>query len=405
MGKDRRKRDLEEVETSHSSKNNHRGSKHMQEDSRSERHVKKKHHKNKNDSDSDSSDSTEKQRLRDLRERDEFADRLKKKDRDKTRNVSQPLGSDRFHYLTYTYFISEKRAYEEAAKRLKLEAQDRERIIPKLRVESRRKYLEKRKEDKVAELEADILDDEYLFQEEILTERERKDRDHKRKLLELAKDHERARELERVQRYHMPQDARKGKSDEKYEEVDERERVPHYEQRKWEEEQMSSAVFRFGARDAKEKQLKDEGKEYDLEEKPKLTESQKKRLTLEETKRSLPIFPFKDDLIDAIKNHQVLIIEGETGSGKTTQIPQYLHEAGFTEDNKMIGCTQPRRVAAMSVSARVAEEMGVKLGNEVGYSIRFEDCTSERTFIKYMTDGTLHREFLFGTRFAGVQVQ
>ncbi|CAG2066068.1 unnamed protein product, partial [Timema podura] len=157
-----------------------------------------------------------------------------------------------------------KRAYEEAAKRLKLEAQDRERIIPKLRVESRRKYLEKRKEDKVAELEADILDDEYLFQEEILTERERKDRDHKRKLLELAKDHERARELERVQRYHMPQDARKGKSDEKYEEVDERERVPHYEQRKWEEEQMSSAVFRFGARDAKEKQLKDEGKEYDL---------------------------------------------------------------------------------------------------------------------------------------------
>nr|CAD7395582.1 unnamed protein product [Timema cristinae] len=321
-----------------------------------------------------------------------------------------------FHNITYTYILSEKRAYEEAAKRLKLEAQDRERIIPKLRVESRRKYLEKRKEDKVAELEADILDDEYLFQEEILTERERKDRDHKRKLLELAKDHERARELERVQRYHMPQDARKGKSDGKYEEVDERERVPHYEQRKWEEEQMSSAVFRFGARDAKEKQLKDEGKEYDLvledqiefiqafqipgfnkdikEEKPKLTESQKKRLTLEETKRSLPIFPFKDDLINAIKNHQVLIIEGETGSGKTTQIPQYLHEAGFTEDNKMIGCTQPRRVAAMSVSARVAEEMGVKLGNEVGYSIRFEDCTSERTFIKYMTDGTLHREFL-----------
>lgn len=91
---------------------------------------------------------------------------------------------------------------------------------------------------------------------------------------------------------------------------------------------------------------------------------------------------------------QVLIIEGETGSGKTTQIPQYLKEAGFTKDGKIIGCTQPRRVAAMSVAARVATEMGVKLGNEVGYSIRFEDCTSERTIIKYMTDGTLHREFL-----------
>lgn len=89
-----------------------------------------------------------------------------------------------------------------------------------------------------------------------------------------------------------------------------------------------------------------------------------------------------------------MIIQGETGSGKTTQIPQFLHEAGFTDGGKKIGCTQPRRVAAMSVAARVAEEMGVKLGNEVGYSIRFEDCTSERTVIKYMTDGTLHREFL-----------
>ena len=67
---------------------------------------------------------------------------------------------------------------------------------------------------------------------------------------------------------------------------------------------------------------------------------------------------------------------------------------GYTRDNKKIGCTQPRRVAAMSVASRVAEEMGKKLGNEVGYSIRFEDCTSERTVLKYMTDGMLLREFL-----------
>nr|CAI5834058.1 unnamed protein product [Callosobruchus analis] len=125
-----------------------------------------------------------------------------------------------------------------------------------------------------------------------------------------------------------------------------------------------------------------------------LSEVEKKRLTIEETKKSLPIYPFKEDLIQAVREHQVLIIEGETGSGKTTQIPQYLYEAGFTKDGKKIGCTQPRRVAAMSVAARVAQEMGVKLGNEVGYAIRFEDCTSERTVIKYMTDGTLHREFL-----------
>lgn len=66
-----------------------------------------------------------------------------------------------------------------------------------------------------------------------------------------------------------------------------------------------------------------------------LTEVEKKKLSIEETKKSLPIFPFKDDLIQAIREHQVLIIEGETGSGKTTQIPQYLHEAGFTEDGKL----------------------------------------------------------------------
>jgi len=67
---------------------------------------------------------------------------------------------------------------------------------------------------------------------------------------------------------------------------------------------------------------------------------------------------------------------------------------GYTAHGKVIGCTQPRRVAAMSVAARVADEMNKKLGNEVGYSIRFEDCTSERTVIKYMTDGMLLREFL-----------
>ncbi|KNC69485.1 hypothetical protein SARC_18004, partial [Sphaeroforma arctica JP610] len=90
----------------------------------------------------------------------------------------------------------------------------------------------------------------------------------------------------------------------------------------------------------------------------------------------------------------VLIIVGETGSGKTTQLPQYLYEEGFCDDGKMLGCTQPRRVAAMSVAARVAEEMDVKLGHEVGYSIRFEDCTTEKTKLKYMTDGMLLREFM-----------
>ena len=114
---------------------------------------------------------------------------------------------------------------------------------------------------------------------------------------------------------------------------------------------------------------------------------------LQAVRKTLPAFKYRDELLAAIREHQVLIVVGETGSGKTTQVPQYLHEIGYTKLGR-IGCTQPRRVAAMSVAARVAAEMGVKLGAEVGYSIRFEDCTSDETIIKYMTDGMLLREFL-----------
>ena len=86
-----------------------------------------------------------------------------------------------------------------------------------------------------------------------------------------------------------------------------------------------------------------------------------------------------------------MILQGETGSGKTTQVPQFLLEAGLCGD-KNIACTQPRRVAAMSVAKRVSEEMDVQLGSTVGYTIRFEDKTSESTRLKYLTDGMLLRE-------------
>ncbi|XP_050431567.1 ATP-dependent RNA helicase DHX8 [Adelges cooleyi] len=119
----------------------------------------------------------------------------------------------------------------------------------------------------------------------------------------------------------------------------------------------------------------------------------KTNLSLLEQRQSLPIYKLKDELIKAVTDNQILIVIGETGSGKTTQITQYLAEAGFTSRGK-IGCTQPRRVAAMSVAKRVAEEFGCRLGQEVGYTIRFEDCTSPETVIKYMTDGMLLRECL-----------
>ncbi|EON97291.1 putative pre-mrna-splicing factor atp-dependent rna helicase prp16 protein [Phaeoacremonium minimum UCRPA7] len=115
--------------------------------------------------------------------------------------------------------------------------------------------------------------------------------------------------------------------------------------------------------------------------------------TLREQREFLPAFAVREDLLRVIRDNQVVIVVGETGSGKTTQLTQFLHEDGYGKIG-MIGCTQPRRVAAMSVAKRVSEEMEVKLGSTVGYAIRFEDCTSKETVIKYMTDGVLLRESL-----------
>ncbi|KAH0981111.1 hypothetical protein GBA52_008288 [Prunus armeniaca] len=120
---------------------------------------------------------------------------------------------------------------------------------------------------------------------------------------------------------------------------------------------------------------------------------QRSKLSIQEQRQSLPIYKLKKELIAAVHENQVLVVIGETGSGKTTQVTQYLAEAGYTTMGK-IGCTQPRRVAAMSVAKRVAEEFGCRLGEEVGYAIRFEDCTGPDTVIKYMTDGMLLREIL-----------
>ena len=106
---------------------------------------------------------------------------------------------------------------------------------------------------------------------------------------------------------------------------------------------------------------------------------------------ALPVAQKHDEIIEAIKNNQVLIIAGETGSGKTTQIPKMCLEAGLGLHG-LIGHTQPRRLAARAVSTRIAQELGEELGLSVGYKVRFTDVTSENCYIKLMTDGILLSE-------------
>jgi len=118
-------------------------------------------------------------------------------------------------------------------------------------------------------------------------------------------------------------------------------------------------------------------------------------LSMQQQRQRLPVFKYRNHILYALENYQTVVISGSTGSGKTTQVPQYLYEAGWADADKIIGITQPRRVAVTTVADRVAEEMGTFVGQKVGFSIRFEDCTDKLlTKIKYMTDGYLVREMM-----------
>uniref|UniRef100_A0A6Q2YUB5 RNA helicase n=1 Tax=Esox lucius TaxID=8010 RepID=A0A6Q2YUB5_ESOLU len=118
-------------------------------------------------------------------------------------------------------------------------------------------------------------------------------------------------------------------------------------------------------------------------------------LSIEKQRQKLPVFKHRNNILYLVENYQTVIIVGETGCGKTTQIPQYLLEAGWAAEGKVIGVTQPRRVAAISVANRLAEERGALLGHEVGYTIRFDDCSDPHaTRIKFLTDGMLVREMM-----------
>ena len=109
----------------------------------------------------------------------------------------------------------------------------------------------------------------------------------------------------------------------------------------------------------------------------------------------LPICESRRVLLYLVERYQVVVVVGHTGCGKTTQIPQYLHQAGWTAGGRVVACTQPRRVAVTSVAQRVAEEMGEVVGGVVGYAVRFDErFDHQRTRVKYLTDGMLLRELL-----------
>ncbi|KAF0990878.1 hypothetical protein HZS_844, partial [Henneguya salminicola] len=350
---------------------------HTSEDNVKER--KRKYNKESSDSDTEK----EQARVKDIAERDEFSARIREKEKRKAKEGNRTKGND-------------------FKKQLMKNITDNKEVVKILRDKARKEYVKKRKMEKIDALKEDLIDEENLYDVEELTEREIYQREYKKKVVSFAEESLKINEKQKIERYEIPKENEKliDHFDEKLDEH-------QSEQKKWEKEKLDGAIVKFG----KDKDDEETQNNYDIvmdqsqiafvmsESLPgtydnKNNATKLKINTIQETRKSLPIYKYRDSLLQALEEYQIIIIEGETGSGKTTQIPQYLYEAGYTKDKKKIGCTQPRRVAAMSVATRVSEEMNVKLGSEVGYSIRFEDCTSERTIIKYMTDGMMLREFL-----------
>ncbi|KAH7358007.1 pre-mRNA-splicing factor ATP-dependent RNA helicase PRP16 [Plectosphaerella cucumerina] len=351
----------------------------------------------------------EAERQKDIEEREAFAKRL----RDRDGNKGKDKDRDR------------RPGPESAADRLA--------AMPDLRMRSRQQYLQKREAEKLALLRKQVAEEtEELRSGVRLSDREKAEFAKNREVLRLAE--ERLKIDDHRDGYHMPEDymTEQGKIDRRKKEdalykryVDKDEYGQEKfvtEHEEWELEQVAKAKAQITRNEREnddysyvmdedqyirwtlDSRLPGEGKTISKEEAflaAQIDAAEKKQLSIQETRKSLPIYQYRDDFLAAMEKFQILVIVGETGSGKTTQLPQYLHEAGYTKGGLKVGCTQPRRVAAMSVAARVADEVDCKLGQEVGFSIRFEDNTSDKTVLKYMTDGMLLREFMTEPDLAG----
>jgi len=372
----------------------------------------KKHLRKKGSSVKDEiEENVEDQREKDQREKKEFEERLKKKDDTTTKKVVQTSNISQADMADILKRKQIQNLQDQEAKQKEIE---------RLREVSRREYLKKRQEQKIRDAEEEVMDEQFLFRDEAITEAERQLAELKRSQLKIVKEYRAAANAE-YKGYMIPEDEfdDKGKLDKKknWEKLTQRYRrqeeeqnaTMNIEQKEWEDDQVKKNWSNFGSKvEAAATELDELVFEDQIDfvkedllsgtlgegEEEKDEPAKPKNASLLEVRKTLPVFKYREQLLEAVSKYQVLIIVGETGSGKTTQIPQYLHEAGYTKNGMKVGCTQPRRVAAMSVAKRVADEMDVRLGYEVGYSIRFEDCTSEKTILKYMTDGMLLREFL-----------
>ncbi|SMY25611.1 unnamed protein product [Zymoseptoria tritici ST99CH_1A5] len=350
---------------------------------------------------------------RDRKERKAFEERLKNKDAGNTKKLVEDKSSKR------ELADAERRA--QAGKLNEQEMKD-------LRLRSRQDYLKKRSAQELALLRKQVAEEaEEERNNSALSQAEKDEFARNREALRLAEERENIDD--HFDGYAMPDDyiTEKGKLDVKkksdalysrYVERDDQGRERYVtEHEEWEREQLAKTKAQIIVADRSNEQeyeyvvdpeqqikwvtdatLKGGLTEMKTQEERLLAQqmlaAERKAKTIEEKRKTLPVYQYRQQFLDAVKEYQILIIVGETGSGKTTQLPQFLYEEGYCKDGMKVGCTQPRRVAAMSVAARVAEEVGVKLGNEVGYAIRFEDATSDKTALKYMTDGMLLREFL-----------